>query len=64
MTRLLVVAGTADAADGTGGATVRSVFRLGLGAESVLATLERIESYDPRAASTRCVFTRLPEDAL
>lgn len=57
-------AGTADAADGTGGATVRSVFRLGLGAESVLATLERIESYDPRAASTRCVFTRLPEDAL
>lgn len=40
------------------------MFRLGLGAESVLATLERIESYDPRAASTRCVFTRLPEDAL
>lgn len=54
----LFAAGEADAA------TVRSVFRLGLGAECVLATLERIESYDPRAASTRCVFTRLPEDGL
>lgn len=52
--------------DGAAGAeaTFRSVFRLGLGAESVLATLERIESYDPEAASTRCLFDRLPEDGL
>lgn len=44
-----------------GGACIRSVFRLDLGGACVLATLHRIAGYDPRAASTRCLFIRLPE---
>lgn len=44
------------------GAHADSVFRLDAGGETLLATLERIESYDPEAASTRCTFTRIPED--
>lgn len=46
----------------TGGAHIGSVFRLDAGGETLLATLERIETYDPAAASTRCTFTRLAEE--
>lgn len=37
---------------------IASSFRFQIGGESILCTLERIEEYDPRQASTRCVFTR------
>lgn len=45
-----------------GEAHIGSVFRLDVGRETVLATLARIETYDPQAASTRCTFTRLLEE--
>ncbi len=42
--------------------SLRSVFRLDTGDGCVLASLRRIEAYDPEAASVRCLFRRLPED--
>lgn len=47
---------------GAGGVYISSVFRLDAGSETLLATLAKIETYDPAAASTRCVFTRLAEE--
>lgn len=41
---------------------IGSVFRLDTGGETILATLRRIEKYDPEKPSTRCTFTRLSED--
>lgn len=46
----------------TGAADIRSVFRLDTGRGIVRATLQRIDAYDPAAASVRCTFTRIPED--
>ena len=39
---------------------IASNFRFQIGGESVLCTLQRIEEYDPRQPSTRCVFARQP----
>ena len=44
-------------------ASLRSIFRIDTGAGIVRATLRRIDPYDPEAASVRCLFRRLPEDA-
>lgn len=49
-------------APGTADADIRSVFRLDTGRGVVRATLQRIAAYDPKAASVRCTFIRLPED--
>ncbi|MDE5708229.1 MAG: hypothetical protein K2I32_02055 [Alistipes sp.] len=49
-------------APGTGAPDIRSAFLLDTGGDTVRATLHTIESYDPEKASTRCTFTRLPED--
>lgn len=43
---------------------LRSTFRIGTDEGVVRATLRRIESYDPQAASARCTFTLLTHDRL
>jgi hypothetical protein len=47
---------------GTGAPDIRSVFRLETGGETVRATLEAIETYDPERNSAHCVFLRRRED--
>ena len=47
---------------GTGAPDIRSVFRLETGGETVRATLETIETYDPERNSAHCVFLRRRED--
>lgn len=39
---------------------IASTFRLQIGEEKILCSLQRIEGYDPRQPSTRCVFVRQP----
>lgn len=51
-------------APGTGAPDIRSVFRIDTGTGVVRALLDTVEEYDPEAASVRCTFTRLTEDAL
>lgn len=48
---------------GTGEADLRALFRLDTGRGEVLATLDAVGPYDPEAASVRCSFRRLTEDA-
>lgn len=47
---------------GTGMPDIRSVFLLDVGGETVRATLDAIEEYDPGKSSTRCTFLRRRED--
>lgn len=47
---------------GSAEADIRSRFRIDTGAGVVRATLHRLESYDPAAASVCCTFNRLIED--
>lgn len=48
-------------APGTGMPDIRSVFLLDVGGETVRATLDAIEEYDPEAGSARCTFLRRRE---
>lgn len=46
---------------GTGSPDIRSVFRISTGNGTVRAILRKIESYDPRKASVRCLFERIDQ---
>ena len=47
---------------GTGGAELRSVFRIDTGGGVVRATLHALGEYDPEARCARCTFNRLAEE--
>lgn len=51
-------------APGTGGAEIRSVFRIDTGRGVVRALLCSVGEYDPAEGAVRCGFDRLEEDAL
>lgn len=47
---------------GTGGAELRSIFRIDSGGGVVRATLHALGEYDPEARCARCTFNRLAEE--